>query len=200
MRGLTVQERVYLFPQIGFLSKLLPILVYRPANRVMLTTVAMVILECNSRKGLELILLRWDGTQFVYTQSAKSNSLWNIIKLVRRYGWSPVKVSYISFGVPIDVKSWNLASTASKTFDKLYDEPIYPFTDLTNVSNALGLTDITKLPANVSRIISLADSQEYLKQKGVSDLFAHDFIQAATRVFSPTSHLGADIRLTMHKI
>lgn len=35
---------------------------------------------------------RWDGTQFVYIQSGKSNQIWNIVKLIRKYGWAPVKV------------------------------------------------------------------------------------------------------------
>ena len=35
----------------------------------------------------------WDGTQFVYTQSANSNYYWNIVKLLRKYGLSPIRVN-----------------------------------------------------------------------------------------------------------
>lgn len=89
-------------------------------------------------------------------------------------------------GNAVDIESWRLASAASKTFSKLYDEPIFPYPDLTIATNSLGLTGITKIHADVfGRYLYIPNIQTYLKQNGVSDLFAHDFIQAATRVKIP---------------
>jgi hypothetical protein len=66
----------------------------------------------------------------------------------------------------VDLKSWNLASAANKMFGKMYDEPIYPYTDLTNISNTLGLTDITKLPADVWHVSLCTDFRNISRQKG----------------------------------
>jgi prenylcysteine oxidase / farnesylcysteine lyase len=62
----------------------------------------------------------------------------------------------------------------------MYDAPTFPYANLTNTSQTLGLTDITNTYADVSPNNTLI--QEYLKEKGIGELFAHDFIQAATRV------------------
>ena len=60
----------------------------------------------------------------------------------------------------VDNKAWNLAAAACKTFSELYDQPIFPYPDLTNAIDSLGLTDITKISADVfSRYLYLLTSR-----------------------------------------
>jgi prenylcysteine oxidase / farnesylcysteine lyase len=64
-----------------------------------------------------------------------------------------------------------LALAAATKFLGLYEAPIFPYTSLSNASMALELHEI-----------SAVTGQEYLQKNRISDLFAHDFVQAATRV------------------
>ncbi|KAK4985467.1 hypothetical protein LTR50_005952 [Elasticomyces elasticus] len=103
------------------------------------------------------ILGVWNGNEFVVTQSA-GNSWWNNAKLLWKYGLAPVRTMRLMRG------------TVSKFFS-MYDEPYFPFADLTQVAYDLGLTAVTAVTG-----------EQYLREHGIADLFAREVIQASTRV------------------
>ena len=99
----------------------------------------------------------WNGKDFVITTSANSD-WWNMAKVLYRYGWAPIKTNW-------------LMKEVVGNFLKMYDAPNFPWSSLSEILSELGLTKITGVTG-----------QQFLKEKGVSDLFANEIIQASTRV------------------
>ena len=99
----------------------------------------------------------WNGEEFVITTSAKSE-WWNMAKILYRYGWAPIKTN-------------RLMKEVVGRFLKMYDAPHFPWPSLSEILLELDLTKVTA-----------ATGEQFLKEKGVSDLFANEIIQASTRV------------------
>ena len=103
----------------------------------------------------------WDGSRIVYTDSNALWGYWNIWKLIWRYGQSPLTVKNA------------VADTVSK-FTKLYAPEFQktgPFESIQSFAGALGLEQLAH-----------SSTLEYLRSKGVSDLFTRELVAAATRV------------------
>jgi hypothetical protein len=65
--------------------------------------------------------------------------------MIRRYGLAPMKVlSWKSL-----TQARNLAKEAVNKFLTMYDAPTFPYTNLTNTTRTLGLTEITNTYADV---------------------------------------------------
>ncbi|KAL9095465.1 MAG: hypothetical protein Q9165_002336 [Trypethelium subeluteriae] len=99
----------------------------------------------------------WNGEEFVITTSANSD-WWNMAKILYRYGWAPIKTN-------------RLMKEVVGRFLKLYEAPNFPWSSLSDILSELGLVKATGVTG-----------EQYLKEKGVSDLFAREIIQASTRV------------------
>ncbi|KAL2752075.1 hypothetical protein ACRALDRAFT_1066149 [Sodiomyces alcalophilus JCM 7366] len=100
----------------------------------------------------------WNGENFVFTQNSQSWGWWNLAKLFWRYGMAPYKTQ-------------KLVQSTLQTFMKLYEEPYFPFLSLTQRLEELDLLKITG-----------ATGAQFLADNEISELFARDIIQAATRV------------------
>jgi len=99
----------------------------------------------------------WNGKEFVYM--VQGDGYWDLVKLAWHYGWfSPFRTH-------------QLMKDMVGRFLQLYDEPFFPWGSLSEAVYEIGLTDITGI-----------SGEEYLKAKGVSDKFAREFVQGATRV------------------
>lgn len=107
----------------------------------------------------------WDGKEFVYTMTDEGG-WWDMAKLFWRYGYAPVKTNSL------------MKETVGK-FLRLYEEPMFPFKSLSKAVQDVGLIEVTGLTG-----------EQFLKNKGVSDLFAREIIQASTRV-NYASNLGS---------
>jgi prenylcysteine oxidase/farnesylcysteine lyase len=99
----------------------------------------------------------WNGREFVYT--VHGNGYWDLVKLAWHYGW------YSLF------RTQQLMKDMVGRFLQLYDEPFFPWGSLSEAVYEIGLSDMTR-----------TSGKEYLKEKGVSDKFASEFVQGATRV------------------
>ncbi|KAF1956856.1 Prenylcysteine oxidase [Byssothecium circinans] len=106
----------------------------------------------------------WNGKEFVFTMTDEGG-WWDMAKLFWRYGYAPVKTNSL------------MKETVSK-FLSMYDGPLFPWKSLSQVVQDVGLVEVTGLTG-----------EQYLKQKGVGDLFAEEIIQASTRV-NYASNLG----------
>ena len=95
----------------------------------------------------------WDGSQFVFTM-AKEDGWWDFAKLFWRYGYAPVKANSL------------MKETVGKFLD-MYEAPVFPWKSLTQAVMEVGLVEATGVTG-----------EQYLKHKGVGDLFARDIIQA----------------------
>ncbi|KAL8948937.1 MAG: hypothetical protein Q9222_004913 [Ikaeria aurantiellina] len=115
-------------------------------------------MRATSRLDSPEILGVWDGREFVFTQSDRSNQYWNLAKLFWEYGMAPLRTQ-------------NLMKKTVGSFLKMYDAPHFPFTSLSGVAFDLDLLGATA-----------ATGKEFLEANGVGDKFAHDIIQASTRV------------------
>ncbi|MCJ1312170.1 hypothetical protein MMC25_005844 [Agyrium rufum] len=100
----------------------------------------------------------WDGTHFVFVQDFRSNSWWNIAKLLWQYGTAPIRTQ-------------NLMKKTIGAFLQMYEEPHFPFESLSQVSYDLGLTHITSMKGNA-----------FLQENSISGRFSKEIIQASTRV------------------
>ncbi|RMD40215.1 hypothetical protein DV735_g4917, partial [Chaetothyriales sp. CBS 134920] len=103
----------------------------------------------------------WDGTNFVFKQAASESrwlGYWDVIKLIWKYGISPIKVQ-------------RLTQAMVGRFLQLYEEPVFPFKVL---QEAVAETELMPFMA--------LTGLELMREKGVSDSFANDIIQASTRV------------------
>ncbi|KAJ5795657.1 uncharacterized protein N7518_004197 [Penicillium psychrosexuale] len=99
----------------------------------------------------------WDGTQFVFTLK-NSYSWWNIGRLFWRYGLAPLRTQ-------------NLVKSVVGRFLRLYEEPLFPFSSLTEAAIAADLINATASPGDV-----------FLRANEINSLFANEIIQASTRV------------------
>ncbi|RMZ90968.1 hypothetical protein DV736_g1792, partial [Chaetothyriales sp. CBS 134916] len=103
----------------------------------------------------------WDGTKFVFKQNASESrwlGYWDVIKLIWKYGTSPIKVQ-------------RLTQAMIAQFLKMYQEPVFPFKVLQEAVEQAELMPFMPLTG-----------QELMREKGVSERFANDIIQASTRV------------------
>ncbi|KAK2014385.1 prenylcysteine oxidase [Colletotrichum eremochloae] len=100
----------------------------------------------------------WDGEKFVFTQDDSSWNWWNLAKLFWKYGTAPYKAQ-------------KLVQSTVATFLQLYEKPHFPFRSLTQRAFELDLLKATSVTG-----------ERFLADNEISELFAHDIIQAATRV------------------
>jgi len=100
----------------------------------------------------------WDGYSFVYEQDSESWGWWNLAKLVWKYGTAPYYTD-------------KLVKQVVGTFLKLYETPYFPFRSLSTRAYELGLTSITGVTG-----------EQFLAENKLASAFAHDIVQAATRV------------------
>ncbi|KAI1498007.1 hypothetical protein F5X99DRAFT_394855 [Biscogniauxia marginata] len=104
------------------------------------------------------ILGIWDGERFVYEQDSRSWGWWNIAKLLWRYGSAPYYTR-------------RLVQETVATFLQLYHAPNFPFRSLSTRAYELGLVKITGFTG-----------QQFLAENKLDGPFAHDIVQASTRV------------------
>ncbi|KAK0624917.1 Prenylcysteine lyase-domain-containing protein [Bombardia bombarda] len=101
----------------------------------------------------------WDGNRFVFTVNTDNSFWWNAYKVVMKYG------------VFAPRRTQKLMETTIAKFLQLYEEPHFPFRSLTQRAYELGLVEITGVTG-----------EQLLKSGSVGDLYAHDIVQASTRV------------------
>lgn len=99
----------------------------------------------------------WDGKTFVFTQETEGG-WWDTAKLFYRYGLSPYR-------------TLNLMKATVGKFLKMYDEPVFPFSSLTQAAQDVGLLAVTS-----------ATGEDFLRENSISSLFSREIIQASTRV------------------
>jgi prenylcysteine oxidase/farnesylcysteine lyase len=99
----------------------------------------------------------WDGSQFVFSLK-NSYSWWNIGRLFWRYGLAPLRTQ-------------NLMKKIVGQFLQLYEEPLFPFSSLSEASVAAELLNATA-----------SSGEAFLQANDVGSLFAREIIQASTRV------------------
>lgn len=99
----------------------------------------------------------WDGRQFVFTLK-NSYSWWNIGRLFWRYGLAPLRTQ-------------NLVKSVVGKFLRLYEEPFFPFSSLSEAAIAVDLINATASSGDV-----------FLQTNNIDSLFAREIIQASTRV------------------
>jgi prenylcysteine oxidase/farnesylcysteine lyase len=100
----------------------------------------------------------WDGSRFVFLQENGRFRWWNILRLIWRYGWSPLRTRSL------------MKSTMAK-FLKMYKWPYFPWKSLSSVTMSSGLIEAT-----------WATGSEFLKANSISESFSREIIQASTRV------------------
>ncbi|KAI0599767.1 hypothetical protein F4775DRAFT_549790 [Biscogniauxia sp. FL1348] len=100
----------------------------------------------------------WDGERFVYQQDSRSWGWWNIAKLLWQYGSAPYYTR-------------RLVQETVSTFLKLYEAPQFPFRSLSTRAYELGLVKATGLTG-----------EQFLSENKLYGAFAHDIVQASTRV------------------
>jgi prenylcysteine oxidase/farnesylcysteine lyase len=100
----------------------------------------------------------FDGDIFVFTQQAGTSWWAELAKLWWRYGLAPLKAR-------------NLMKEVTGKFQQMYSAPYFPFASLTDTLYTLGLLEVTGVTG-----------KQFLKEKGVGDLFAREIVQASTRV------------------
>ncbi|KAI1207864.1 prenylcysteine oxidase [Annulohypoxylon truncatum] len=100
----------------------------------------------------------WDGTSFIYTQDSRSWGWWNIAKLLWKYGSAPYYTH-------------RLVQETVATFLKLYQAPYFPFRSLSTRAYELGLVRTTG-----------STGEQFLEENKLNGPFAHDIVQASTRV------------------
>ncbi|KAL1959815.1 hypothetical protein VTO42DRAFT_960 [Malbranchea cinnamomea] len=100
----------------------------------------------------------WDGSEFVFRQKNATFRWWNIVKVLWKYGWSPMRTQSL------------MKSTVEK-FLKMYKWPYFPFKSLSEVAVSTGLVEA-----------AWATGAEFLKENHISEQFSREIIQASTRV------------------
>ncbi|KAK3385707.1 Prenylcysteine lyase-domain-containing protein [Podospora didyma] len=101
----------------------------------------------------------WNGDEFVFTINQNHSFWWNALKVLMKYGFAAPR------------RTQQLMEQTIGKFLRLYEEPFFPFRSLTQRSYELGLVDVTGVTG-----------EQLLKQNSIGDLYAHDIIQASTRV------------------
>ncbi|KAK7931948.1 Farnesylcysteine lyase [Apiospora marii] len=100
----------------------------------------------------------WDGDSFVYTQDSESWGWWSLAKLFWKYGTAPYHVN-------------NLVQQTVGAFLRLYEKPYFPFRSLTTRAFELDLVKVTGVTG-----------AQFLAANKLDGPFAHDIVQAASRV------------------
>ncbi|RWA11202.1 hypothetical protein EKO27_g3903 [Xylaria grammica] len=100
----------------------------------------------------------WDGDSFVYTQDSNSWDWVNLVRLFWKYGTVPYYTQ-------------KLVQGTVATFLKLYEEPFFPFRSLSTRAFQLDLVKITGMTG-----------RQFLAANNLDGPFAHDIVQASTRV------------------
>lgn len=99
----------------------------------------------------------WNGKQFVFTQN-NEGGWWDSAKLFYKYGLSPLR-------------TLNLMKATVGKFLKMYEEPVFPFSSLTQAAQDVGLLAVTS-----------ATGEDFLRENNIGTPFAREIIQASTRV------------------
>jgi len=94
----------------------------------------------------------WNGKELVFTMS--EGGWWDMAKLLWRYGYAPVKANAL------------MKDTVGR-FLQMYEKPIFPWEDLSEAVQAVGLTEVTGLTG-----------EQFMKNKGIADKFANEIVQA----------------------
>lgn len=117
----------------------------------------------------------WDGDVFVFSVNERHPSWWNTLKIIWKYGpFAPQR-------------TLELVGATMTKFRRMYEEPFFPFPSLTERAAELGLLELTGvtgeqlLKANKVRSLPEGISCPPLTSQ-VDDRFAHDIVQASTRV------------------
>ncbi|KAI0099728.1 prenylcysteine oxidase [Nemania sp. FL0031] len=100
----------------------------------------------------------WDGESFLYTQDSNSWDWVNLARLFWKYGTAPYYTH-------------KLVQSTVATFLKLYEEPFFPFRSLSTRAFQLDLAKITGVTG-----------RQFLAANNLDGAFAHDIVQASTRV------------------
>lgn len=98
----------------------------------------------------------YDGRDWVFMGS--ESGWWTTAKILWRYGLAPLRTQ-------------QLMKKTVGAFLKMYDEPHFPFMDLSQKAYDLGLTEATA-----------ATGEQFLQANGIQGSFGVDIIQASTRV------------------
>lgn len=100
----------------------------------------------------------WDGQKFVITQNSDNLTWWDSAKFLWKYGLAPIRTMRL------------MRLTVGK-FLKMYDEPHFPFSSLSEVAIDVGLVGTTA-----------ATGEQFMAENGITGEFGHDVVQASTRV------------------
>lgn len=98
----------------------------------------------------------YDGQDWVFMGS--ESGWWTTAKILWKYGLAPIRTQ-------------QLMKKTVGAFLKMYDEPHFPFRDLSQTAYDLGLTEATA-----------ATGEQFLQANGIQGAFGTDIIQASTRV------------------
>ncbi|KAK5662538.1 hypothetical protein OQA88_8450 [Cercophora sp. LCS_1] len=101
----------------------------------------------------------WDGDEFVFQVNEDDSYWWNAYKVIMKYGFLAPR------------RTQNLMRATIDKFLKLYEAPYFPFRSLTQRTYELDLVEVTGVTG-----------QQLLKANNIGDAYAHDIIQASTRV------------------
>lgn len=99
----------------------------------------------------------WNGREFVLV-TTKEDTWWDKAKLLWKYGAAPLWTN-------------RLMKQQVGKFLTMYDEPVFPWSSLSDVVEQVGLLESTGVTG-----------EQYLKANGIGDAFATEIIQASTRV------------------
>ncbi|GME66460.1 Vacuolar sorting ATPAse protein [Neofusicoccum parvum] len=99
----------------------------------------------------------WDGHSFVFT-APDDMGWWDKARLLWKYGLAPIR-------------TMRLMKKTVGAFLQMYEEPHFPFPSLSEKAHELGLVEATA-----------ATGEEFLRKNGIGEAFAHDVVQASTRV------------------
>ena len=98
----------------------------------------------------------YDGQDWVFVGS--ESGWWTTARILWKYGLAPIRTQ-------------QLMKKTVGAFLKMYDEPHFPFKDLSQTAYDLGLTEATA-----------ATGEQFLQENGIQGPFGKDIIQASTRV------------------
>ncbi|KAL2020306.1 hypothetical protein VTK56DRAFT_8534 [Thermocarpiscus australiensis] len=107
----------------------------------------------------EPILGIWDGDEFLFKVNQQRPSWWTTLQVLLKYG------------VMAPWRTQKLMETTIGNFLRLYEEPFFHFRSLTQRTYELGLVEMTGVTG-----------EQLLKTNKIDDNYAHDIVQASTRV------------------
>ncbi|KAF2129827.1 prenylcysteine oxidase-like protein 1 precursor [Dothidotthia symphoricarpi CBS 119687] len=135
--------------------------IFVEVNRIMVSATKAFNLstaDYDSTAQLELPDLGiWDGQSFVLV-TRQEDGWWEKTKLVWRYGTAPFWTN-------------RLMKAAVGKFLTMYEEPVFPWTSLSDVVEKVGLLGVTGVTG-----------EQFLEANGVLGRFAREVVQASTRV------------------